>query len=173
MTSQNMNKRIWFTQQKPFDYLPLRVGLGLLPKNAMDYENCFMANLCPKIYTTRTHPLRGEYYVVEGSRFKAKPVEPRIEFQVRHSWKLNLRTAIIDLGNGWIIEWGALHRKEKSLDGVNFPDELLGLTFPELDLGIKGTSFGRLIDELFLAYPKAAIDTPFYVSRLDPIEARR
>lgn len=170
---------IHFTQGEAFDYIPLKLGLGYLKET--DYPDkrdlyhyseragC-RVRLCSKIYTTRLKPLKPHltYTVVKGSRYSAKPVEPRIEFRVKHSWKLNLKKAVIDLGDGWIIEWGALNRKEKSLEGVNFPDELAGLTYPELDLGYKYATFEDLVEELLHLNKKATLDTPFYVNRLIP-----
>lgn len=144
-------KRIWFTQQKPFDYRPLRAGLELITGRELNAPG--MTGLCPKIYTTRTRQLSGEYYVVEGSRFKAKPVEPRIEFRVTDSCKLDLRNALVISDVGWA--------KTSILDRN-------GLTFAELDLGIKGATFEQLRDELLRLNPKATIDTPFYVNRLEP-----
>jgi len=141
-------KRIWFTQQKPYDWMPLRAGLGLVSErdlyNYQEREYLTrqdgVPQLCKKIYTTRTHRLSGEYYVVKGSRFKAKAVEPRIEFQVRKSWKLDLL-------------------------GLNLTE-----SFPELDLGIKGATFNDLKNELLKLNKTATIDTPFYISKLEPLE---
>lgn len=146
-------KRIWFVQQKPLNYAPLRAGLGYIPISKLP------SNLTLKIYTSRLKPLSGEYYVVEGSRFKAKPVEPQIKFQVKHSWKLCLqRQAIVipDEDDGFV--W--------------FPTSYLkhgGLRFTELDLGIKGSLFSDLRNILLRLNPKATIDSVFYVNRLEPI----
>jgi len=154
-------KRIFFTQQQPFGYLPLRAGLGLITEDelASRTQDCASISrftvLCPKIYTTRTRPLSGEYYVVQGSRLKAKPVEPRIEFQVRISEWLDLRRAVFMKG-GTIIGWAIANRND--------------LTFPELDLGVRGTTFEQLRDELLRLSPKATIATPFYVNLLERIE---
>lgn len=134
-------KRIWFTQQKPFDYLPLRWGLGNIEVSEPDKEK-----YCPKCYTTRTHRLKGQYYVVEGNRFKAVPVIPRIEFRVTKSYLLNLKSA----------EFKGLEKN--------------GYCFAELDLGIKGATFEQLRAELLRLNPKANIDTPFYVSELPPLK---
>uniref|UniRef100_A0A6H1ZRW9 Uncharacterized protein n=1 Tax=viral metagenome TaxID=1070528 RepID=A0A6H1ZRW9_9ZZZZ len=154
-----MSKRIWFTQQKPFDYLPLRAGLGLITEDKLKDHPGF-TGLCPKIYTTRTRPMQGEYYVVEGSRFKAKPVEPRIEFTARCVAKLWLH-----FRNGRIDTAISDFHDSISLDG----DWYEGYTFPELDLGVKGTSFEQLRDELLRLNPKATIDSVFYVNKLEPI----
>lgn len=156
-------KRIWFTQQKPFDYVPLRWGLGYLrdddgvekgtstlDKVLLDHNFLYgngEVSVCPKSYTTRTRKMSGEYYVVEGSRFKATAVEPRIEFQVLRVHELNLRTVELD-GSPLIV-----------------PN-----TFAEFDLGITRATFDQLRDELLKLNPKATIDTPFYVHKLAPME---
>ncbi len=156
-----MSKRIWFVQQKPFDYLPLRAGLGLITEKELELQTQACASisrftvLCPKIYTTRTRPMNGEYYVVEGSRFKAKPVEPRIEFRVEISEEFDLRRGIFRKGNV-LVSWAIASRND--------------LSFPELDLGIRGATFEKLRDELLRLNPKATIDTPFYVNLLERIE---
>ncbi len=144
-------KRIWFTQQKPFNYMSLRAGLGLITERELHKGNSL---LCPKIYTTRTRKMSGEYYVVEGSRFKAQSVEPRIVFQVKKTFPLNLRT-----GRVGTIPWEAG-------GNIGYPD----LTFPELDLGIKNATFKDLRDEILKLTTKATIDTPFYINRLEPLE---
>lgn len=149
-----MSKRIWFTQQQPFDYLPLRAGLGLITEDELN-EHPGFTGLCPKIYTTRTRPMQDEYYVVEGSRFKAKLVEPRIEFQVRISEELDLRRGIFKKGDT-IVGWAIADRND--------------LTFPELDLGIKGSSFSDLKGALLKLNPKSTVDSPFYVNRLESLE---
>lgn len=156
-------KRIWFTQQKPYDYVPLRWGLGYLRDDdgadegtsSLDRELLQHNFMCadgsvkvyPKSYTTRTRKMSGEYYVVEGSRFKATPVEPRIEFQVLRVQELNLKTV--------------------ELDGSPL---LFANTFAEFDLGYRGATFDQLRDELLKLNPKATIDTPFYVNKLTPME---
>lgn len=152
-------KRIWFTQQKPFDYRPLRAGLGLITEQELNAPG--MAGLCPKIYcpkiyTTRTHPLSGEYYVVEGSRFKAKPVEPGIEFRVNTGCRLCLRDGTIRAMKADEDDWFALDILERN-----------GMTFPELDLGIRGSSFLDLRNVLLNLNPKSTIDTIFYISKLE------
>ncbi len=153
-------KRIWFVQQKNLNinYLPLRWGLGQYTNSQIEtLSGLFKPDApdnpknkyCPKLYTTRTHSLSGEYYVVEGSRFKATPVEPRIEFQVRKVAKLNLH--------------GVLEQQP----GHEF--DFYWKTFPAQDLGVRGTTFEQLRDELLRLNPKATIDTPFYVNKLEPI----
>lgn len=165
-------KRIWYTQQKALhiNYLPLRWGLGqytdvqiitLISKFKPDDPDS-PAKYCPKIYTTRTHPLSGEYYVVEGSRFKAKPVEPRIEFQCSESYKLDLRSAKI-VSDDWKDGlWRVILVLDNIVGGCRF-------SFPELDLGIKGATFEDLKNELLKLNKKSTIDTPFYVNKLEPI----
>lgn len=150
--------RIWFVQQKPFDYLPLRAGLGLVAEEELNNHPGF-TGLCPKIYTTRTRPMKGEYYVVEGSRFKAKPVKPRIEFRCTQSCKLDLRNALVLTGN-------------KSCSDLWATPQILArndLTFPELDLGIKRSTFEQLRDELLRLNKKATLDTPFFVNKLEQL----
>jgi len=155
-------KRLWFVQQKPLNYLPLRAGLGLITEEelASRTQDCAGLSrftiLCPKIHTTRTRPMQGEYYVVEGSRFKAKPVKPRIEFQVRISEELDIRRGVFKKDNT-IVGWAIAARN--------------GLSFPELDLGVRGATFEQLRDELLRLNPKATIDTPFYVNLLERIDA--
>lgn len=147
-------KRIWMVTMKAFDYLPLHAGLGLITEEELSNHPGF-TGLCPKAYTTRTRPMQGEYYVVEGSRFKAKPVEPRIEFQVRISEELDLRRGVFKKKDT-IVGWAIANKND--------------LTFPELDLGIRGTTFEQLRDELLRLNPKATISTPFFVNLLERIE---
>lgn len=185
-----MPKRIWFTQQKPFGYMPLRAGLGLCTLEELRERGIFYGSqakeailkthqqtgksltdieyipemLCQKLYTTRTHPLSGEYIVVEGSRFKANPVEPTIEFQVTKVYPLDLKNQLIF---GWETEkcgtvWGNTKILEKD-----------GLSFPELDLGFRGADFTMLRDELLHLNKTATINTTFYVNKLEPIIARK
>ena len=147
-------KRIYFSQQKPFGYAPLRAGLGLITEEELPQT------LCQKIYTTRTRPLSGEYIVVEGSRFKAKPVEPEIRFKVNQTWELSLK-------HGLIYPWYTA--KAGSVWGGTNILEKDGLLFPELDLGFRGATFEQLRDELLRLNKKATIETPFYVSLLETI----
>lgn len=165
-------KRIFFTQQKKLNinYLPLRWGLGqytdeqiqalisMFKPDAPDSP----AKYCPKLYTTRTHPLSGEYVVVEGSRFKAKPVEPRIEFISHPIYKFNLEM-------GWLFSISGCCLDADLKDNLLFDGKY---RFPELDLGIKGATFEQLGDELLRLNPKATIGTPFYVSKLEPVEVQ-
>ncbi|MFH0904507.1 MAG: hypothetical protein V1854_04885 [Methanobacteriota archaeon] len=170
-----MAKRVWFIQQKPYDHMPLRAGLGLISneelreyavfngskvkeailkahqrtyKSLTDFEyNPEM--LCPKIYTTRTHRLSGEYYVVEGSRVKAKPVVPEIGFKVSKVADLNLHGVVsFPPGQEFDFSWK---------------------TFPEKDLSVKNATFEQLRDELLRLNKKATLDTPFYVNLLEPV----
>ncbi len=148
-------KRIWFTQQKRLRYIPLRLGLGYINEKEAHAEmteivSCPRAlELCPKIYTTRTHPLSGEYIVVEASRFKAKPVVPEIRFKVSKVVELNLHGVLtVKQGNEFDFSWK---------------------TFPEKDLGVKGATFEQLRDELLRLNPNATIDTPFFVNLLEKI----
>jgi hypothetical protein len=181
----NLAKRIWFVQQQPFRYMPLKVGLGLATPEEMRMYAVFNGSavkealldiyqrdcksltdmrynpemLCPKIYTTRTRPLSGEYYVVEGSRMKATRVEPEIRFKVSQTCKLDLRGYIENATIGTRTLWS----KHTILDRN-------GLTFAELDLGIKHASFEMLRSELLRLNKKATIDTPFFVSLLEKCE---
>lgn len=154
-----MPKRIWMVQQKNLycNYLPLRCGLKqysdeqinkfseMFKPDAPDHPDKY----CPKIYTTRTHPLSGEYYVVEGSRFKAKPVVPEIRFKVSKVADLNLHGVVsFPPGQEFDFSWK---------------------TFPEKDLGVKGATFEQLRDELLRLNKKATLDTPFYINYLSPI----
>jgi hypothetical protein len=146
-------KRLWFPQQKPYGYVPLRWGLEYIELPS------FMKNrFAPKVYTTRTHPLKGAYYAVEGSRFDAHPVEPKLEFTVVGNCMIDLRNAQVTTdGQTW------------------FTDVILaknGYSFAELDLGVKGATFEQLRGELLRSYPKATLDTPFYVSRLEGISVK-
>lgn len=145
-------KRIWFNQQKSYGYIPLRWGLGYIIQDSNDPENKF----CPKAYTTRLHPLKGEYYVVEGSRLKARPVEPMIEFRVIVNCQIDLRNALA------------------TSDGKTWCTPLIlarnGYSFAELDLGVHGSTFDQLRDEVLRLNPKATLDTPFYVNKLERIK---
>jgi len=175
-----MVKRIWMVQQKPFGYAPLRAGLDLITEEDLREYGIFYGSevkdailkmhqrscpsltdfgynpemLCQKIYTTRTRRLSGEYIVVEGSRFKAKPVEPEIRFQVNHTWELSLK-------HGLIYPWHTVKAGSVCKDG---------LTFPELDLGIKKATFEQLRAELLCLNKKATIETPFYVNLISSKE---
>lgn len=108
--------------------------------------------LTPKFYTTRTHKLDGEYHVVEGSRFKAKPVEPEIKFTAELIGRINFKTE----------DW----------DGVTEGAFILGhvpkniKVIAEDDLGHSGATLEKLRDELLRLNKKATIDTPFFVHRL-------
>lgn len=155
-----MRKRIWFVQQKPFDYLPLRAGLGLITEEEMNSHPGF-TGLCPKIYTTRTRPMYGEYYVVEGSRFKAKPVEPEIQFRVTENAHLNLSEGLvcpIHNGKSDYESWAAIETLDQAV-----------LTFAELDLGIKGSSYSGLVNILLKLNKTSTINTPFYVNLLESV----
>ena len=154
-----MPKRIWMVQQKNLhnNYLPLRWGIGqytdeqitkfseMFKPDAPDHPEKY----CPKIFTTRTHPLSGEYYVVEGSRFKAKRVVPEIGFKVSKVADLNLHGVVsFPPGQEFDFSWK---------------------TFPSQDLGVRGATFAQLRDELLRLNKKATIDTPFFVNLLEPL----
>ena len=155
-------KRIWFVQQQPFDFMPLKAGLGMISEDALqvyqDHMNSnpktAVGNLCPKIYTTRTRPMDGKYQVVQGSRFKAKPLDPPIEFRVIESFQIDFESELL------LFCGGAVYPTYLS-EGE--------YTFPELDLGIKGTTMKMLHDELLKLNKKATVDTTFYINKLAPI----
>jgi hypothetical protein len=156
-------RRVWFPQQKEWDYLPLRWGLGYNSdeeiRDILQEGNLIFGNgefpICKKLYTTRKSPLKGEYYVVQGSRFKASALEPRIEFRVVSCCQLDLRNELVTTdGKTWATT--------KILDRN-------GRSFAELDLGNRGVTFENLRDELLKLYPKTTIDTPFFVSSLDTL----
>ena len=155
-------KRIWFTQQKPFDYIPLRLGLGYLTAEqagaAMKtmYPSQSNFDFAPKLYTTRTRQLSGDYYVVEGSRFKAKPVEPRIEFTAHPVATIQFADEHLTLLYRPSIEWHS-------------PEDQIPPNLPELDLGISGVTFSHLRDELFKLNKNAALDTLFHINKLERI----
>ena len=148
-------KRIWFTQQKPFDYVPLRLGLAYLTSEQADAAaekikyDIARPTLLPKMYTTRTHRLNGEYYVVQGSRFKAEPLEPRIEFMAHD-------VATIQFTFPPKLEW---HSQV----------DLIPTNLAELDLGILGVSLDHLRAELFKLNKKVTTDTVFHINKLETI----
>lgn len=172
-------KRIWFTQQKPFDYIPLRLGLGYLTAEQADearrkkYHKAAPIFM-PKLYTTRTHKLNGDYYVVEGSRFKAKPVEPRIEFTAHP-------VATIQFSDKVSINWYSPNDQIPT----NLPELDLGIrgsgnmsvsvvragrsNLPELDLNTTGLTFDHLRDELFKLNKNVTADTLFHINKLERI----
>ncbi|MDD5453936.1 MAG: hypothetical protein PHW62_00350 [Candidatus Ratteibacteria bacterium] len=156
-------KRIWFTQQQPYDFMPLRAGLGLITLKELKEYNLERARtkkadeqpfltLLPKFYTTRTHKLEGEYQVVEGSRFKAKPVEPEIKFTAELIGQINFKTC----------DWDGVSVRAFILGHVLKNIEVIG----EDDLGYEGATLETLRDELLRLNKKATTDTPFYVHRL-------
>lgn len=169
-------KRIWFTQMKQFDYMPLRAGLKQItpeeleeywvdkrsaystpanpPYTTFERMIVYGTQLCPKNMTTRTHPLRGEYVVVEGSRYAARPVTPEICFQVEKTAELDLRLQAMKLWSqdGWV--WTPV------------TDE-----FAEQDLGIQGSTFAELREVLLGLNPKTTLETPFYVNHLAPVKS--
>ena len=147
-------KRIWFTQQQQFDYIPLRLGLGYLTAEQADEARRKRYGkvapiLLPKLYTTRTHRLNGEYYVVEGSRFKAKPLEPRIEFTAHP-------VATIQFNFPPVVEWHS-------------QDDQIPTNLAEQDLGIQGVTLDHLRAELFRLNKKVTSDTIFHINKLEAI----
>ena len=156
-------KRIWFVQQQPFEFMPLKAGLGIITEDELNRYSRYFTKfplidppaLCPKIYTTRTRRMSGEYQVVRGSRFKAKPLDPPIEFKVVESIEVDFKRNLLMIG-GSALYPSYLGRGEH--------------TFPELDLGIKGTTQKMLHAELLKLNKKATVDTPFYINKLAPID---
>lgn len=156
-------KRIWFVQQQPFDFMPLKVGLGMITeKELQEYpidwalkKKDNMPILCPKIYTTRTRPMAGEYQVVRGSRFKAVPLDPPIEFKVESNVQFDLKSLTVPMPENNFLYPNGLSKS---------------YTIPELDLGVVGTTVEMLRDELLRSYKKATIDTPFYINKLELLD---
>jgi len=147
-------KRIWFTQQKQFDYIPLRLGLGYFTSEQADEARRKKYNkvapiFLPKLYTTRTHKLNGDYYVVEGSRFKAKPVEPRIEFTAHP-------VATIKFTFPPAVEWYS-------------QEDTIPANIAELDLGIAGVTLDHVRAELFRLNKNVTTDTIFHINKLEAI----
>lgn len=159
-------KRIWFVQQQPFDFMPLRAGLKMISEDALQvYQDHMNSNslttacrLCPKVYTTRTQRMSGEYQVVRGSRFKAKPLDTPIQFRVVESMEVDFENNLLMVGKS------ALYPSYLNEEPH---------TFPELDLGIKGTTMKALHSELLRLNKKATVDTTFYINKLAPIIRRR
>ncbi|MHA1287252.1 MAG: hypothetical protein ACTSPB_07580 [Candidatus Thorarchaeota archaeon] len=155
-------KKIWFVQQQPFDFMPLKAGLGIITEDELERYSRYFTKfpmsdppaLCPKIYTTRTRRMSGEYQVVRGSRFKAKPLDPPIEFRVEESYEIDFTTSLLMIGSSALFP-SYLNKEPHS--------------FPELDLGIKGTTMKMLHDELLKLNKKATVDTSFYINKLKPI----
>lgn len=153
---------MWFTTQTKYDYMPLRAGLGLVSPDAFEEYALFKqktdpnhVTLSPKLYTTRTHPLSGEYYVVKGSRFKAEAVTPRIEFRIVNRWDAELFRGVLTgawdllLPSGW---------KDDDL-------------FAELDLGIKGATLRDLALELarLNGLEGSTVRRRMYIHKLGPV----
>lgn len=142
--------------------MPLMAGLKMISKDALQvYQDHMNSNpltavghLCPKIYTTRTRRMSGEYQVVRGSRFKAKPLDPPIQFKVEESYEIDFTAKLLLVG-GSAVHPSCLNDRE--------------YTFPELDLGIKGTTPKMLHDELLKLNKKATVDTTLYINKLAPI----
>lgn len=101
--------------------------------------------LCPKLYTTRSHRLNGDYQVVEGSRYRDEvhPADPEI-----------LLTAVCR---------GQLDIRNRTLNGspLLFPD-----SFAQADLGIRNATFDDLISVILKLNKKNTIDSKFYINRL-------
>lgn len=156
-------KRIWMTQQQPFDFMPLKAGIEIVTKNELreykGYWNRFPSAarpiLCPKIYTTRTRRMSGEYYVVQGGRFKAKPVDPAIKFKVVEVIEVDFDSECLVLSDG----------TELSISYLCFD----GYTYPELDLGVRGTTMNDLYNELLKLNNKITPKTTFYINKLSSI----
>ena len=142
--------------------MPLKAGLGIITETELEhyyslknlYPETDIGILCPKIYTTRTRPMAGEYQVVRGSRFKAVPLDPPIEFQVKVSVPFNLKDLSIPMKYD-ITGAPGLHDK---------------YTIPEMDLGIVGTTAEILRDELLKLGKNTTLDTPMYINKLEPLD---
>jgi len=171
-------KRIFFPQQKKLNcnYLPLRWGLNQYTDAQIETLSSIFKpdapdnpknRFCPKIYTTRSKPLKGIFQVVEGDRFHPQPVQDPIFFKVDGTitMTLNLLTEIISFDGEWAS--GQIHSSACywGLDRKPW-------TFLELDMGIRGATFEDLKAELLKSYPKADEGTPFYVSKLEPLEVK-
>ena len=156
-------KRIWFVQQQPFDFMPLKAGLGIITEKELEHYNNLknlypetdVGTLCPKIYTTRTRRMMGEYQVVQGSRFKAKPLDPPIQFKVVESFEIDFKSESL-LCCGESLHLSYLNTSK--------------YTLAELDLGIDGTTTKKLHSELLRLNKKATVDTTFYINKLEPID---
>lgn len=155
-------KRIWFTQQQPFDFMPLKAGLKIISEQELSKyskeRNCAPAatiqKLCPKIFTIRTRPMKGHYRVVQGGRFNAEIVYPAIEFTVPLSVPFDLKTMQPAV--------------QCTLTGTTEP-LLTRFHAPELDLGIVGTTEEMLRDVLLKSYKDSTINTKMYLNKLEPI----
>lgn len=171
-----VTKRLWFTTQRPLRYMPLKAGLGIITAEQLREYGVFYGSevkaellkfhqltcksltdidyhpemLCPKLYTTRSHRLNGDYQVVEGSRYKkddVHPVEPEIILTAVCRGQLDLRNRTIDDSP------------------LLFPD-----SFAQADLGIKNATFDDLISVILKLNKNNTIDTKFYVNRLFPVD---
>ena len=160
-------KRIWFPQQNPFNHIPLKLGLGLITENQAENEwdlldTTYKTNFrpVPKRYTTRSKPLIGEYYVVVGGRFKAKPIDPEIKFRVSDTiMQLDLKTGIVTINEG----------NPTNYELTRFSFNKKYYRFSELDLGFSGATFDQLKNELLKLNKSTTESTPFYVSLLEPL----
>jgi hypothetical protein len=99
--------------------------------------------------------MSGEYQVVRGSRFKAKPLDPPIQFKVEESFEIDLNTSML-MVCGSAVHASCLNSSE--------------YTFAELDLGIDGTTTKALHSELLRLNKKATVDTTIYINKLEPID---
>ena len=166
-----MSHRIWFIQQKPLRYMPLKAGLGMITQEELREYGIFYGSevktellkfyqqrcksltdidytpemLYPKIFTTRPHKLNGNYHVVEGSRYRDEvhPVEPEITLTAVCQGQLDLRNRTLDS------------------NPLLFPD-----SFAQADLGIRNATFDDLISILLKLNKTHTIDTKFYINRL-------
>lgn len=180
--------RIWMKTQKEFDYLPLRWGLDIMTKEqVLEHvwegwmpRGCYFTEItgaretiCPKIYTTRLSQLHLDpinprlspvYEVIEGSRYRAKPLDPPIRFQVERTYTLFLKSQSI---------WSSTKLPAPFIDSeYSAPWSYLnkdGYTFPELDLGFKNATWEMLVKVLLDLNKKATIDSQFVVNVLKPV----
>lgn len=159
-------KRVWMIseQVKSPPYFSLRWALGQFDEASAKIEGA-RYGYCPKLFTTRLHPLSGECYVVEGSRYKAHPVKPRIEFHASPVCLIDFRSKVfLDLDHhGFWHEWDHF---------TTYDNDVGHTTFAEYDIGIRGASFSDLRDTLLRLNKKATINTPFFVNKIEPLEVK-
>uniref|UniRef100_A0A6M3LWR9 Uncharacterized protein n=1 Tax=viral metagenome TaxID=1070528 RepID=A0A6M3LWR9_9ZZZZ len=164
-------RNTWMLTLQEWNFLQLRWGLGYITEEEVR-ARLKLCNLvfgdgslpiCKKLYTTRKKPMHGEYQVVTGSYIKAKPVDPPIRFVVNTMYTLNLRT-----GDIWSPEKFPNWTYHETISFLNRD----GRTFAELDLGIPGTLFSTLRDELLKLNKKYGVteNTPMYINVLEPMK---
>lgn len=155
-------KQIWFTQQQQFDFMPLMAGLNMISEQELQ-EYCGHWNkfpitnrpiLCPKKFTIRSRKMKGNYRVVQGSRYHSTQLYPPIEFTVPISVPFSLRTMQPAI--------------QCNLTGTTEP-LLTRFHTAELDLGIVGTTDNSLRTEI-MKLTGCEIDKQMYLSTLEPLK---